>query len=203
MQSLNPFAPWVPGLPVKLCEACWQFDDGVPAQAYHYYHSKVPVCDRHVHLVCQRCANAWATGFPPSEYLALWERARELSHEEYGELVRTIGEKCEVVCDRCYDEIKREQARREAYNGHLSSEHWKKVKKAAREQSRIEYKEVKCSRCPRTERENKLEFGEGLHGHHTTYNRFGHEKTYDLELLCSVCHAFEHRRPLPKRLRYH
>src|SRR5579863_10182788 len=164
--------------PIKLCEVCRQ--EGFRTQAEHFL-STIPVCIRHYQCVCPKCGRRWAT---------------EITGEKSDDGMAVF-----LACKQCNDAIKREEARRTAYNGHLSSEQWLKTKKALREQSRRENGREVCSRCRKTERDNKYEYGEGLHGHHTTYRRFGHEKTEDLELLCSRCHAWEHHLPLPKILK--
>jgi 5-methylcytosine-specific restriction endonuclease McrA len=35
--------------------------------------------------------------------------------------------------------------------------------------------------------------GEGLHAHHKTYERLGHEQLADLTTLCDICHHMAHK----------
>src|SRR5712671_6331757 len=104
---------------VKLCEACWE--DGLAARAY-WYLSTLPVCEDHYACVCGRCHRQWTTA---------------LGDEGDGHI---IG-----VCDSCREALDREAARRQAYNQHLSSEEWRKTKKALRSQSFTEKSRVICS----------------------------------------------------------
>ena len=161
---------------LPLCKVCWR--DGIAAQAY-WYLSTIPVCDQHHSSVCARCrrrSSAWYV--------------QELD-----------GESFIFACSECCEQIERQAARRAAYNQHLGSMEWGKTKKALRRESRRGHGSVVCSRCDMTEFDNKQLYGEDLHGHHATYERFGQEKTEDVELLCSRCHAWEHGRPSPKPLR--
>ena len=161
---------------VKLCEVCWQLGDGLPVEA-RWYLKTLPVCDEHQGAVCGRCQRRWVT---------------KLGQD---------GDSVFGVCDECYETLERLAARRNAYNQHLSSEQWRKTKKELRSQSVKEYGRVVCSRCRRSEYDNKQTYGEGLHGHHASYERFGREKPEDVELLCSLCHAWEHHLPTPKPIR--
>jgi hypothetical protein len=163
---------------VKLCEPCFQQEPALAAVAYHFP-SGVPMCDGHYALVCKVCLRDWA-------------RLKQLGNGHCLNL---------EICEACEAAQKREQARRDAYNQHLGSKQWWKIKKALRRESRREHGSVVCSRCGMTELDNKQLYGEGLHGHHATYERFGQEKTEDVELLCSRCHAWEHHLPSPKPLR--
>jgi hypothetical protein len=160
---------------LKLCEVCWQTQGGLGVPA-RYYLSTLPVCEEHYHYVCQRCRQKWAEW---------WNEEREYK----------------VVCDGCNDVLSRLEARRAAYNQHLSSDQWWKLKKEARRQSFKEHGDVVCARCGTSEFNNKQTYGEGLHCHHRTYERFGQERVDDVELLCSPCHASEHHLPAPKSLR--
>lgn len=159
---------------VKLCEVCWK--SNIAAQA-KFYLLTIPVCDEHCHLVCGRCGCRWSARY-----------ALELD----GNII--------LACNHCSEELKRLAARRKAYNAHLGSAEWRQTKKFARSQSRKEFGKVACSRCGMTERENRQEYGEGLHGHHSTYERFGCEKPDDVVLLCTRCHAWEHHLPQPKSI---
>jgi hypothetical protein len=163
---------------VKLCVVCWR--DSIASRAYHYL-TTIPVCDNHYHCVCARCRRRWARWWVSSI-------------EEYG---------CEIfACDECSETLDRLATRREAYNQYIQSDEWrKKVKNNLRTDMRRERGGVVCSRCGMSERDNKLTYGEGLHGHHLTYKRFGHEHSEDVQLLCSRCHAWEHRLPSPKPIR--
>jgi YHS domain-containing protein len=156
---------------VKLCEVCWS--KGTATRAY-WFLSTLPVCEDHYQCVCGRCKRRWAT-----------KTARE-------------GEDYFFACDQCYEALERQQARREAYSQHLDSKQWWKTKRNLRRESFREHGKVACSRCAMSECDNKQKYGERLHGHHRTYERFGQEKTEDLELLCSWCHAWEHGQPAPK-----
>lgn len=159
---------------VKLCEVCWK--KGFAARA-HWYLSTIPVCDGHYGSVCARCQRRWAK----------W-----LCNDGQSEF---------FACSECAEKVERELQRRAAYNRHLGSEEWRKTKKTARQDSYTELGKVACSRCGMSESDNKRTYGEGLHGHHVTYERFGHEKSRDVQLLCSSCHAWEHGSPEPKRLK--
>ena len=160
---------------VKLCEVCWQTKDGLGVQA-SYYLSTLPVCEEHYHCVCQRCNRQWAEW---------WSEESEYR----------------FVCDGCNDVLSKLAAKRAAYTQHLNSDQWLKVKKKARSQSFKEHGGVVCARCGMSEFNNKQTYGEGLHGHHKTYERFGQENPEDVELLCSPCHAWEHHLPAPKPIR--
>jgi hypothetical protein len=104
----------------------------------------------------------------------------------------------DILCDGCRVLQKTEDERRKAYNEHLNSKQWWQIKKNLRRESPRENGRAICSRCGMSEYDNKQTYGEGLHGHHKTYERFGQEKTEDAELLCTKCHAWEHGNPLPK-----
>jgi predicted nucleic-acid-binding Zn-ribbon protein len=160
---------------LKLCEVCWIDGDGLAVPA-SYYLSTLPVCESHYGCVCQRCRRQWVTRW-------------------------AITGDFQLVCDSCGDFLDREEKRREAYNQHLASPEWRKFKKDLRRENRREYGQVKCSRCGMTEFENKQIYGEGLHGHHVSYDRFGEEIAGDVELICTLCHAIEHRQPIPKPIR--
>jgi hypothetical protein len=105
------------------------------------------------------------------------------------------------LCDECRVLQRREDERRAAYDQHLGSKQWRKTKKALRRESRREHGSVVCSRCGMRELDNKQLYGEGLHGHHATYERFGQEKREDVELICTKCHAWEHGKPAPQPLK--
>jgi hypothetical protein len=107
----------------------------------------------------------------------------------------------DTLCDGCRVLQKAEDVRRKAYDEHLNSKEWWKTKKALRRESFKEHGRVVCSRCGKSEYDNKQTYGEGLHGHHRTYERFGQEKPEDAELLCSECHASEHGNPQPIPIR--
>src|ERR1700682_92564 len=143
---------------VKLCEVGWQ-RDGIAAQA-NWFLATIPVCDDHSGAVCGRCERRWAT---------------KVAKEE---------ERIFNSCDECYMAIERQDAKRQTYNQHLSSKQWWKTKRTLRRESRHEHGTVLCSRCGMSELDNKQTYGEGLHGHHKTYERFGQEKSDDVELLC-------------------
>jgi len=159
---------------VKLCVVCWE--DSIATQAFHYPRT-IPVCDKHCACVCGRCERRWAT---------------RLGRD---------GRAVFSVCDECNETLERLEARREAYKTHLSSDEWRKARKTLKTESRREHGRVVCSRCGMTEHDNKVTYGEGLHGHHKTYERFGQEKPEDVELLCSRCHAWVHGNPAPKPIR--
>jgi hypothetical protein len=156
---------------VKLCDPCWKEHEGLGVQAL-WSVSGIPMCDDHYGRVCHRCHRQWATKLRDGEFT--------------------------YVCDGCDAVLERQEARRREYNQHLESKEWRKTKKSLRRESVIENGKAICSRCGLSEYENKQEYGEGLHGHHRTYERFGSERVDDLELLCSRCHAWEHRQPAPK-----
>lgn len=157
---------------VKPCQPCW--DDGFYAEA-HFFPSGVPMCDKHYSQICQKCQR---------------NRGARLYSGEFS-----------FVCKDCFSEFERAEARRREYNEHLKSKPWRETKKLLRRASAKENGRPVCARCNRSETENRHLYGEGLHGHHLTYERFGAEKIRDIELLCSVCHAFEHGQPLPKELK--
>ncbi len=162
---------------VKLCVVCWK--DSIASRAYHYL-STIPVCDNHYQCVCARCRRRWASVYAT----------------DGGE------DDCYIfACDECSETLDRQAARRAAYNEHINSGQWRKVKNNLRTGIRREYGQVACSRCGMSEHDNKQTYGEGLHGHHLTYERFGNEKPEDVQLLCSPCHAWEHRLPSPKPIR--
>ena len=141
----------------------------------HWYRSTIPVCDKHYDRVCQRCKREWATRWAEGEY--------------------------QIACDSCGELLDREEKRREAYNLHLGSKDWQRFKKHLRRENRREHGQVQCSRCGMSEIDNKHEYGEGLHGHHTSYDRFGQEKAGDVDLICTPCHAVEHHQPIPQPIR--
>ncbi len=155
----------------KLCEPCWKEHDGLGVQASWLVHG-VPMCEEHRNRMCWRCRKRWSTTYGDNEFA--------------------------LVCDGCYTELKRLETRRKEYNQHLGSKQWWQTKKNLRKASRTEHGSVICSRCGMSEHDNKQTYGEGLHGHHQTYERFGHERDGDVELLCSRCHAWRHRLPPPK-----
>lgn len=159
---------------VKLCVVCWK--DSFATEA-RWYLSTIPVCDEHQQSVCARCRRQWAAWY---------------AETEEGDRI--------YACDACSEEMQRLAARRDAYNEHLASNKWRKMKKQARSQSFRELGKIACSRCGISERDNRQTYGEGLHGHHKTYQRFGKEVVQDIELLCSKCHASEHHLPAPKPL---
>jgi hypothetical protein len=162
---------------VKLCDPCFKKEPAIARQAY-WFPSGIPMCDDCYSHVCGVCQRNWAQ-------------------------IKRMGSKLVWVetCEDCEAARKREQQRRETYNQHLSSKEWWEAKKELRRQSVSEHGRAVCSKCGVTEFDNKQTYGEGLHGHHTTYERFGQEKTEDLELLCSRCHAWEHGNSAPKPLR--
>jgi hypothetical protein len=162
---------------IKLCEPCFQKEPAVAARAY-WFPSGVPMCDACYEHVCKVCQKNWAQVRQVGDHLLNME-----------------------ICETCEAAQKKEQARREAYNQHLASKQWWKTKKALRRESIREHGRAVCSRCGMTEHDNKQTYGEGLHGHHTTYERFGQEIPEDLQLLCSRCHAWEHGNPTPRPLR--
>jgi hypothetical protein len=159
---------------VELCQPCWEEQDGLGVLA-HYLVSDVPMCQEHYFRVCHRCCRQWATTLK-------------------------YGSEFTYVCDGCNAVLKRLEARRKVYNEHLESKGWRKTKKTLRREIVREHGRAICSRCQMTEHDNKREYGEGLHGHHRTYENFGHEQAGDVELLCSRCHAWEHRLPAPKSI---
>lgn len=161
--------------PVRLCEVCWK--DNIAARAVLYL-STIPVCLEHQDRVCNRCQRRWSAWY-----------------------FLEMDGSCIFTCDHCRYEIERLAARREAYNKHLASKEWRQTKKLVRSQSIHERGDVACSRCGMSERQNRLEYGEGLHGHHVTYERFGYERPEDVVLLCSLCHAWEHGLPPPKSIK--
>ena len=63
---------------------------------------------------------------------------------------------------------------RQKYNEHLNSEKWRDLKRTI-----MKRRGHKCERCGST---SYLEL------HHKTYERLGHERASDLELLCPLCH---------------
>jgi len=134
-----------------------------------WFPSGVPMCLDHYLRVCIHCKREWQTN------------------------------PFDRMCDECWAATKREAERRAQYDKHLSSKCWWKTKKKLRRQSCIESGYVACARCGMRESDNRSTYGEGLHGHHRTYERFGQEKIEDIELLCSLCHAFEHGLPPPQR----
>jgi hypothetical protein len=159
---------------IKLCEVCWE--DSTATQAYWYLNT-IPVCDTHLACVCGRCQRRWATKLA----------------DDGGWVFSS--------CEECDKELERLAARRKAYDGHLNSKQWWEIKKELRKESFKEHGRVVCSRCGKSEYDNKQTYGESLHGHHRTYERFGQEKTEDAELLCSQCHASEHGNPPPVPIR--
>lgn len=148
-----------------ICDPCWKELDGVGVEA-HYFPAGIPMCEKHYMLVCQRC------------------------HRNWGSRIRT-GE-FGLVCENCDLELGRVETRKREYNQHLGSKQWWRTKKLVRRASVSENGRSTCARCSITEYENRYLHGEGLHGHHRTYERFGEERIEDIELLCSKCHALEH-----------
>jgi len=63
---------------------------------------------------------------------------------------------------------------RQRYNEHLNSDEWRDFKRAI-----IDERGAECERCGETGL---------LHLHHKTYERLGHERASDVELLCPSCH---------------
>jgi hypothetical protein len=104
------------------------------------------------------------------------------------------------LCDGCRTLVEAEQQRKKQYDEHLNSNQWRQTKKTARRLNFVENGRVACSNCGLTELENKQTYGEGFHGHHKTYERFGHELPEDVQLLCSKCHAWLSGRPAPKNV---
>ena len=65
------------------------------------------------------------------------------------------------------------------YDAYLKSREWRNMKYA-----KIVAAGYKCEKCGRTE--------DGLDVHHLTYERLGHERMSDLQLLCRYCHKVVH-----------
>ena len=71
---------------------------------------------------------------------------------------------------------------REAYNAYISnSPEW-----AAKRKQKLQQVGYRCQGCGSDER---------LEVHHLTYERFGHERLEDLQVLCHLCHMREHGMP--------
>jgi hypothetical protein len=78
-------------------------------------------------------------------------------------------------------------ARRALYEAHLQSLEWRIVRQAA-----LDVAGHRCQVCNSAK--------QPLHGHHRTYERFGHEAPGDVTILCADCHALFHN-PKPKKRR--
>lgn len=83
---------------------------------------------------------------------------------------------------------------REWYHGvYLKSEHWKATRARA-----IELAGKKCSRCRKSAGAlldvPGVRFGVCIHleVHHRTYERLWFERDSDLEVLCQLCHRYQH-----------
>lgn len=68
------------------------------------------------------------------------------------------------------------------YRLHMQSPEW-----AATRKRKLQQAGFKCQDCGT---------GERLEVHHLTYERFGHERLEDLQVLCHFCHMAEHGRPV-------
>jgi len=84
--------------------------------------------------------------------------------------------------------------RTKAYRAYLASDAWQ-----GRRQVALQAADYHCARCGWTPFHEgatcsveALLRANGLHVHHTTYARFGHELPDDLEVLCESCHEKEH-----------
>ena len=67
------------------------------------------------------------------------------------------------------------------YSRYIQSPEWAAVRKAKFQQAG-----TRCQECGGDER---------LEVHHLTYDRLGHERLEDLQVLCHWCHMREHGRP--------
>lgn len=72
------------------------------------------------------------------------------------------------------------------YRRYLASSHWKATRAAKAKAAG--YRCQRCGEYGRRTRESVV----GLHVHHLSYERLGHEEMDDLELLCVACHELEH-----------
>lgn len=71
------------------------------------------------------------------------------------------------------------------------SEAWKRRRRAV-----LDRDEHRCVVCKRShgDEDSRLRRGKTvLEVHHTTYERYGHERLEDLVTLCQRCHATEHQ----------
>ena len=86
-----------------------------------------------------------------------------------------------------------------SYNEYLCSEHWKQLRRR-----RLACSEKVCNRCGRSKDELYLYEKEkgSFHVHHIDYENLGREKLEELLLLCSTCHAYEHKRRQVGRRNY-
>jgi 5-methylcytosine-specific restriction endonuclease McrA len=64
------------------------------------------------------------------------------------------------------------------YRDYLQSDTWKDKRRA-----KLEQKGRSCERCSSTTK---------IQVHHKTYDRIGHERLSDLEILCDACHKAHH-----------
>ena len=75
----------------------------------------------------------------------------------------------------CYDD---DQWRKQ-YNAYIKSSTWKNIRKTL-----FKLRGEKCEKCG---------FGSyKLHIHHLTYERLGHKRLTDLQILCEQCHDAAH-----------
>lgn len=75
----------------------------------------------------------------------------------------------------------------EWYREYLESPHWQALR-----QLKLESEEYCCERCGYFGRRRRGGVWAGIHVHHKTYERVGHELMADLEVLCEFCHGVEH-----------
>lgn len=76
------------------------------------------------------------------------------------------------------------------YTEYLRTKHWKKTRLKA-----IKRADYKCQLCGTREY--------SLNVHHNSYNNLYHEKKSDLIVLCRVCHARHHNKPISNRKNYY
>lgn len=71
---------------------------------------------------------------------------------------------------------------KQQYQEYLRSEHWQNTKNEKLSNARW-----RCEKC-----KEGLIAGAKLEVHHLTYDRVGHERMSDLQVLCSSCHEKVH-----------
>jgi HNH endonuclease len=70
---------------------------------------------------------------------------------------------------------------KQEYEEYLKSSAWRQKRHWARLKAR-----GKCQRC------GELLVEKEVHTHHLTYERVGHERPEDLQVICKACHEFIH-----------
>src|SRR5271170_3260018 len=76
------------------------------------------------------------------------------------------------------------------YEAYLLSDHWQSFRRG------ILAVRHRCERCNLANSWARFIFNQGLNVHHLNYECLGNERPEDVEVLCRMCHAKEHEKPV-------